>query len=555
MTGKKDVDIVFVPLGGTGEIGMNLNLYGLGREDDRDWLMIDMGITFGDGSLPGVDVIMPDPAFIEERRDRLHGLVLTHAHEDHLGAVPYLWERLRCPVYASPFTASVLRRKLEDAKLAGQVPLHIVPLKGHFNVGPFDLEMVTLTHSIPEPNAVALHGPNGIILHTGDWKLDPHPVVGETADTDILKTYGDAGVAALVCDSTNVFVDGPPGSESELRDSLSELIGRFDGRVAVTCFASNVARLETIARAADAQGRSIVAAGRAIHRISEAARENGYLLDVPPFLDEDAFEKLPRDKTLILCTGSQGEPRAALSRIAHRAHPRVMLDEGDVVIFSSKVIPGNERSIARLQNALVKLGVRIIGEKDEFVHVSGHPGRQEMETMYKLVRPRVSVPVHGELRHLTEHAELAKLCGVEEIVVAENGSVIRLEPGAAGIIDEVSVGRLVLEGNRVVRMDGELVRGRSKAVFNGSAVVTVVVDGWGAIVAEPQIAAVGLVEGEADEVHVAAIDAVWKAVEGLSKPIKRDDAAVREAVRIAVRRVFRDRLGKKPAVDVHFVRV
>ena len=266
---------------------------------------------------------------------------------------------------------------------------------------------------------MALHGPDGIILHTGDWKLDPHPVVGETADTDVLKTYGDAGVAALVCDSTNVFVEGPPGSEFELQESLSELIGRFDGRVAVTCFASNVARLETIARAADAQGRSIVAAGRAIHRISEAARENGYLLDIPPFLDEDDFEKLPKDKTLVLCTGSQGEPRAALSRIAHRAHPRVMLDEGDVVIFSSKVIPGNERSIARLQNALVKLGVRIIGEKDELVHVSGHPGRQEMETMYKLVRPRVSVPVHGELRHLTEHAQLAKSCGVEEIVVAE----------------------------------------------------------------------------------------------------------------------------------------
>lgn len=553
MTAKQD--IVFVPLGGTGEIGMNLNLYGLGRGDDRDWLMIDMGITFGDGSIPGVDIIMPDPAFIEERKDRLAGLVITHAHEDHLGAVPYLWERLRCPIYASPFTASVLRRKLVDVGLQNEVALHIVPLKGRFQVGPFDLEMVTLTHSIPEPNAVALHSPFGVIIHTGDWRLDPRPVIGEEADLDALRAFGDAGVAALVCDSTNVFVEGATKSEADLLESLTELIGRFKNRVAVTCFASNVARLETIARAAEANQRSVVMAGRAIQRISEAAHENGYLLDVPAFLDEDALESLPKDKALILCTGSQGEARAALARIASRNHPRVMLEEEDVVIFSSKVIPGNERSIARVQNALVKLGVKVIGEQDAFVHVSGHPGRDEMETMYSLLRPKISVPIHGEARHLAQHAELAREWGVATVIVAENGSVVSLNPKKAGVIDEVPVGRLVLEGNRVIPLDSDLVRGRQKVVFNGSAVVTVVVDGWGQIIAEPQIAAVGLVEDADDEILDEVVEAVWKAVEGLSKPAKRDDEVVREAVRVAVRRVFRERLGKKPMTEVHFVRV
>ncbi len=548
-------DIVFVPLGGTGEIGMNLNLYGRGRADDRDWLMIDMGITFGDGSIPGVDILMPDPAFIEEKRDRLAGLVLTHAHEDHLGAVPYLWERLRCPIYASPFTGSVLRRKLTDVGLQNEVALHIVPLQGRFQVGPFDLEMVTLTHSIPEPNAVALHTDHGIILHTGDWRLDPRPVIGEKADLEVLRAFGDTGVAALVCDSTNVFVEGQSHSEADLLASLTELFGRFENRIAVTCFASNVARLETIARAADAVGRSVVVAGRAVQRIVEAARENGYLLDVPPFLDEEAFDQLPREQTLVLCTGSQGEPRAALARIAAKTHPRVMLEEGDVVVFSSKVIPGNERAIARVQNGLVKLGVKVIGESDHFVHVSGHPGRDELETMYSLVRPKISVPVHGEARHLAQHAELARTWGVASVVEAENGSVVRLTPGKAGVIDEVPVGRLVLEGNRVVPLEGLLVRGRQKVVFNGSAVVTVVVDGWGQILAEPQIAAVGLVDDPDDEVIGEAIDAIWKAVDGLSKGARRDDDTVRDAIRLAVRRVFRERLGKKPMTEVHFVRV
>ena len=538
-------ELLFVPLGGAGEIGMNLNLYGFGRPGAHRWMMVDLGITFSDGQVPGVDVIMPDPAFIVGHRDRLTGLVLTHAHEDHLGAVPYLWDRLRCPIFATPFTATILRAKLAEVGLKDEAGITEVPLGGRFTVGPFDLELITLTHSIPEPNAIAIRTPAGTVLHTGDWKFDPDPVVGPTADEDALGRLGDEGVLAMVCDSTNVFSAGTSGSEADLLESLKALIG--------ACFATNVARLRTIAAAAD--GRDVVLVGRSLKRIDAVARKNGYLADVPAFLDAEDAGYLPRDKALLICTGSQGEPRAALARIAADSHPHVTLEEGDTVILSSKIIPGNEMAIARLHNRLVRRGVAVITEKEEFVHVSGHPNRDELVRMYQHVRPRLSIPVHGEVRHLVEHARLARACQVPLAVVAENGSVVRLDSAAAGVVDEVPVGRLALDGNRVVSMDGDLVRGRTRALYNGSAVVTVVLDGDGRLVPEAQLSTIGIMEADDAGTEDCVLGAVGAALGKMGKRARRDDAAVREAVRIAVRSAFRDSVGKKPVTTVHVVRL
>src|SRR5712691_1880600 len=425
--------LYFVPLGGAGEIGMNLNVYGYGG----DWLIIDCGVTFGDDSQPGLDVVMPDPGFIAERRDRLLGIVATHAHEDHIGAIPYLWTQLRCPIWATPFTASLLREKLVEAGLADRVKINVVPMSGRFTIGPFDLELITLTHSIPEPNAVALRTPVGTVLHTGDWKFDPDPLIGPTADEAALTRLGDEGVLALIGDSTNALRPGSSGSEADLRRSLTDLIGRYDARVAVACFASNVARLETIAYAATAHGREVALVGRSLWRMDKAARENGYLADVPRFLTEDEAGYVPREKILLICTGSQGEPRAALARIAREDHPNITLDEGDVVIFSSRIIPGNEKPIARLHNELVRMGIDIVTEADHFVHVSGHPARDELVQMYQMIRPRIAIPVHGEARHMAAHADLAMQCQVEETLVIENGDLVRLDRGGASVVAEV----------------------------------------------------------------------------------------------------------------------
>jgi len=543
-------ELLFLPLGGAGEIGMNLNLYGYGPRDKERWMMVDLGITFGDGSLPGVDVMMPDPAFIEERLDQLEALVLTHAHEDHLGAVAHLWRRLRCPVYATPFTADILGHKLAEAGLEGKVDVTVIPLGGKFSIGPFDLELITLTHSIPEPNAIAIRTPVGTVLHTGDWKFDPDPVVGEVSDEAALAKLGEEGTLAIVCDSTNVFNSGTSGSEGDLLESLTDLISTLKERVVVTCFASNVARLETIAAAAQATDRDVVLAGRALWRFSEVGRAHGCLQDTPAFLDEDQAGFLPRDKTLIVCTGSQGEPRAALSRIASGSHPRVSLDDGDTVIFSSRMIPGNETSIGRLQNQLVRAGVQVITERDHFVHVSGHPAREEMIRMYQHVRPTISIPVHGELHHMAEHARLAHECQVTHTIVGENGSLMRIAPGEPGIIDHVHSGRLALEGNRVVPLHGELIRGRKRALWNGTAVITVVIDKQGKLASEPILTTTGVLEDGDDSLHNDAIAAVKRCIKENSY-----DEKTSEAVRLVVRRMFRDKLDKKPITQVHLVEI
>ena len=545
-------ELLFLPLGGAGEIGMNMNLYGHAGK----WLMIDLGITFGDESTPGIDVIMPDPQFIVERREDLAGLVLTHAHEDHIGAVPYLWRQLRCPIYATPFTASVLRRKLVEAGLQHEARITEVPMSGRFTVGPFEIELITLTHSIPEPNAVVVRTPLGTVLHTGDWKLDPEPLVGPSTDEAALQQLGDEGVLAMIGDSTNVMVEGQSGSEAAVRESLMELVGRFENRVAVASFASNVARLETLAHVAAAHDRHLALVGRSFWHVNQAARENGYLTDLPEFVTEQEVGYLPRNKVLMACTGSQGEPRSALARIARNEHPSVILEKGDAVIFSSRIIPGNERSIGHLHNNLVRLGVDIVTEKDHFVHVSGHPARDELAAMYRWIRPKIAVPVHGELRHLAAHAEFAESLQVGQAVVAPNGSVVRLAPGPAEIVADAPVGRLGLDGSALVPLDGSVLRSRHRALRNGSAVATLVVDREGRLIAEPQIAAQGLLDPARDQAEFeAAAAAIRDAVDAAAPNVRRDDAALKEAVRLALRRALQANRGKKPVVDIHLVRV
>ena len=555
MTNDANGDLVFVPLGGAGEIGMNLNLYGYGTKDDRSWVMIDLGVTFNDGTQLGVDLIMPDPTFIAEQRKNLLALVLTHAHEDHLGAVPYLWRRLKCPIYATPFTASLLRGKLIEVNLLNEVEIIVVPLQGRFQIGPFDFELITLTHSILEPNALAIRTPVGTLLHTGDWKFDPDPVLGNAADEDALRTLGDEGVRAIICDSTNVFMPGESGSESDLLKNLIRLIGEATGKVAVACFASNVARLETISQAARVNGRNIVIAGQSLIRIEKAARENGYLADTPEFIQQEKAGYIPSDKTVIICTGSQGEPRAALSRIASSNHPFITLGQGDTVLFSSRVIPGNETSISYLQNQLVRLGVKIITANDEFIHVSGHPARDELTRMYQLIRPEVSIPVHGELRHLREHARLANECQVDTAIVAENGSVIHIGPDEAKIVDHVFSGRLTLEGKRLIPLNSEIAKSRKRAMWHGTATISVVIDENGSFLATPQISTTGLFEDEYDPICIEAIHKAEQAVASQSRKTVGDDAKVKESIRLAVRRYFRNELGKKTVTEVHLMRV
>ena len=544
--------LFFVSLGGAGEIGMNLNLYGYAG----DWLILDCGVTFGDDSQPGLEVVMPDPAFIVERRDRLLGIVATHAHEDHIGAIPYLWTQLRCPVWATPFTASLLRTKLVEASLADKVRINVVPMSGRFTVGPFDLELITLTHSIPEPNAVALRTPVGTVLHTGDWKFDPNPLIGSTSDEAALRRLGDDGVLAMIGDSTNALRPGTSGSEADLRQSLINLVGRYDARVAVACFASNVARLETIARAAAAHGREVALVGRSLWRIDKAARENGYLADLPRFLTEEEAGYLPRDKIVLICTGSQGEPRSALARIAREDHPNIVLETGDVVIFSSRIIPGNEKAINRLQNALVRLGVEIVTEEDHFVHVSGHPARDELVRMYQMVRPRVAIPVHGEARHLIAHAHLAEECQVQQPLVIQNGDMVRLTPSGAAIVDEVPVGRLASDGKGLLPLGGAALKDRRRIILNGSAVATLVVDRQGRLAAPPAISLLGLVEETAASAAVPFLCAAAQCALGdLPAVARRDDNVVRDAVRRAVRRQINERFGKRPLIEIHLVRI
>lgn len=545
-------ELLFVPLGGAGEIGMNMSLYGYRGQ----WVMIDMGIAFGDDTTPGIDVMTPDPAFALEQRGQLAGLVITHAHEDHLGAVPYLWRRIRCPIYATPFACGLLRRKLEDAGLLDAVDLTEIPYGGGVKVGPFVIDLVPAAHSIPEANILALRTDAGTVVHATDWKLDPKPLVGRLTDEKALRAIGDEGVLALVCDSTNVFVEGAVGSEAELRESLLRIIGNCTGRVAVACFASNVARVATVNRVAAETGRHAALVGRSLLRIVEIGQECGYLADIEPFVPENEIGFIPPEKLLMGVTGSQGEPRSALARIASRSHPNVFLEEGDTVIFSSREIPGNELAIGKLQNQLARLGVEVLTEHDGFVHVSGHPGRGELRQMYEWLRPQILVPIHGELRHMQEHVRLARECGIPKTAIAENGTMLQFTEQGAEVVDHVPVGRMAVDGTRLVPIDGAVLRERNRLRFNGAAVATVVLDGKGKLVADPQLSMQGVLD-ELDEGESwdDAIDAIVEAINDLSPRERGNDDTVSEAARIAVRRALRESVGKRPVTDVHVVRV
>ena len=545
-------DLRLVPLGGVGEIGVNVYLYGLAGR----WLMVDLGLGFADDRLPGVDIVLPDLRFIEEQRSRLDGLVLTHAHEDHLGALPYLWPRVGCPVWATPFTAAVLRAKLAETDFARDVPINIVEPGVPFEIGGFSCRFIHVTHSIPDSNALVLDTPHGRVLHTGDWKLDPAPLVGARTDVPALEALGREGVLAMICDSTNVLSPGTSGSEAEVRESLTQLIADQPNRVVLTTFSSNIARLETAMLAAHAAGRELFVVGRSMRRMVEAAREVGYLRDVPPIRDEREAEQLPRSRVLYLCTGSQGEARSALVRIAAGQHQRVRLEPGDTAVFSAKIIPGNERTLYNLHNQLVRQGIEVITEDDHFVHVSGHPCRDEMEQMYRWIRPKIAVPIHGEARHLHAHQRLAQQLGVPHTPLIENGDVLRLAPDEPRVVDEVAVGRVVVETEGLIGAGDDLFRTRRRLMNHGTVLVGLVLDDQGSILAPPQLTPLGAFELERfGELRNEVRDAVADAVEDLSDEAAREDERVREAVRSALRQALELPRHRRPIVEVQITRL
>ena len=539
-------ELLFLALGGSGEIGMNVNLYGC----QGKWVMVDLGLTFADPAYPGVELVLPDLSFIEERREDLLGIVLTHGHEDHIGAIPYLAADLGVPLYATPFTAGLIRLKLEEEGLAKEVELNVIDNEGSFALGPFGFRYVPLAHSIPEGNAVLIDTPYGSVFHTGDWKIDEKPVLGQPSTPEELTAIGDEGVLALVCDSTNVFNPEASGSEGDVREGLMQTITGAKGRVLVTTFASNAARLQTLGEVANAVGRKLCVAGRSLDRIISTARTAGYLKDFPPTVDWDDAMALPRNEVMIIATGGQGEARAALSRIAFDSHP-IKLDTGDLVVFSSKQIPGNEIAIGRIQNALATKGVLMVTDRQAEVHVSGHPGRPELEAMYRWVRPQILLPVHGERRHMAEQARVGLASGVPSAIVQSNGDLLRLAPNGPEIIGHEATGRLVLDGDVILPADGSTMNERRKVALHGQISVAVALDRKGKLMGDPAVRTQG-VPVEEDKAAFLA-EAAEEAAVAVAKG-SQEEEALRERVRLAVRRTATRWTGKKPVVDVLLIR-
>ena len=551
-------ELVFVPLGGLGEIGMNAALYGFGPNERRKWILVDCGIGFaGEEGLPGIDLMFPDLTFIEEERDNLLAIMITHAHEDHIGALPELWPRLRVPVYATRFAVGVLEARRLGEPGAPKVELREIAPGQRIPIGPFEVEYVPVAHSIPESNALAIRTPLGLVLHTGDWKLDDTPFVGNTTFEEVFRKLGSEGILALVCDSTNVVRDGRSPSESDVAKRLAEIIKESPHRVAVTTFASNVARIRAVALAAQVCGRECIAVGRAMDRIIEVARECGYLDGLPDFRPPEAYGYLPRDKVVALITGSQGEPRAALARIADNEHPEIALSRGDRVIFSSRAIPGNEKAIGRIQNALVRSGIEVLTDRHDLVHVSGHPRRDELAAMYRWTRPRIAVPAHGEDIHLAEHADFAKAQGVPEVVRARNGMVVRLAPGPAAIVDAVPSGRIYKDGDIVIDMSERALPERRKLAFTGIVSVAIAIDKRGEIAGDPVIDIMGIPDKDrrGGSIPDLVAETVGEVLDSLPKARRRDPEAVEDSVARAVRSALRNVWGKKPACHVLVVEV
>jgi ribonuclease J len=545
-------ELVFAPLGGVGEIGMNLSLYGFGNANRRQWIAIDLGVAFAGDDLPGIDLILPDIRYLIEERRNILGLVLTHAHEDHFGAILDLWPRLNLPIYATPFTAALFEAKRQGEPGAPQIPITVVPLGGRFTLGPFDIELVSMAHSIPESNGLIIRTELGAVLHTGDWKIDPTPLIPPPTDEAKLRALGDAGCLALIGDSTNAVREGRSPSETDVAKSLAELIRNAPRRVAVTTFASNVSRLRAVADAARACEREVVVVGRAMERVVQVARETGYLEGVQEFRSVDVYGHLPPDKVVALCTGSQGEPRAALSRIAQDEHPDVAFSRGDRVIFSSRAIPGNEKAIGRVINGLVNQGIEVITDRTHLVHVSGHPRRAELADMISWVRPQILLPVHGEALHMAEHAELARHAGVGKVLTCRDGDLVKLAPGEPTIIDEVPAGRLYKDGSLLIDAQQRTVADRRRLGFAGIVSVALAVTDRGELAADPEVELIGIPETAADGSVMAEIAyrAALETFEQLPRARRRDPEAVAEAVRRAVRAAIASRWNKKPTCRV-----
>jgi len=554
---SKNSRLVFLPLGGTGEIGMNMNLYGYGNEiDDMKWLIVDVGITFGDDTTPGVDVILPDHEFIKERKENLQGIIITHAHEDHVGGLAYLWPDLKCPIYATAFTASIIRLKFEERGINIEDKLNIVDLSSEIQIKPFDIKFQTLTHSIPEPNSLFIKTKLGTIYHTGDWKIDDNPIVGESIDFNQLKENSEE-VLAMVCDSTNVLTSGRSGSESTVRGNLAGVIKKLKNRVFVTSFASNVARLETIAAAAKESGRSLVVLGRSMHRMISVARQNGILKDIDVILSEKDAAKKKKHEVLYLCTGSQGEPRGAMMRISNQDFPHIDIDQDDCVIFSSKIIPGNEKKIFKLFNRLSELGAEVITEYDEDIHVSGHPCLDEMVDMYEHVKPKISVPVHGEFRHLKRHSSLAKELGVQFPMQISNGDILQLAPGSPYIYDQCKSGRQYLDGNRLVDYNSSHIKDRKRMSYNGVLNITCVLDKKMNLKNEPVIFSSGILsddEYDSDEVINILEEEIYKFFDDKNN-ISKKEKKIYQKLETLSRNLIYKHSRKKPLTNISIVHI
>ena len=549
-------ELLFCPLGGSGEIGMNMNLFAYGKEDNQKWIIVDMGVTFADDSIPGIDLIMPDPGFIIDKKDDLLGVVLTHAHEDHIGAVAHIWPELKCKLYATPFTAALITEKFKEKKIDISPYLKIVPLNSKIKLGEFEIDFVTLTHSILEPNGLSIKTPLGTILHTGDWKIDPNPLIGNKIDEEKLKKIGDEGVSAMICDSTNIFSPGRAGSEADVRDSLLRIMELKTKRILVTSFASNVARMESIFYCAKKTGRSICLVGRSMHRIYKAAKKCGYLKGLIEPLEPRDAKKVSKNKILYLATGSQGEPMGAMNRIINGTHPEVFLEDGDCVIFSSKIIPGNEKKLYQLQNLIVKNNMEIISEENAFVHVSGHPNRDDLKDMYKWVKPKSVIPVHGEHRHMQEHVKFAKEMQVPKTLLIENGDIIKLLPGKhPEIVDKAPSGRIYLDGSVNVETDSQPIKDRKNLSINGYLEITLLLSNDGKI-KKPIISFKGIPESQKKDPFIFDMeDEIFNICRTFSLDNAKQQKNLIETIKQNCRRIVREKTGKKPFTNINIARV
>ena len=549
-------ELLFCPLGGAGEIGANMNLYGYGNPGEHKWIMVDIGVTFADDSLPGIDLIYPDPGFIVDKKDSLLGIVVTHAHEDHIGAIAHLWPMLKCNIYATPFTSVLIQEKFREKHVDINNYLKIVELNGVVDLDPFLIEYVAMTHSILEPNGLRIKTPAGIVLHTGDWKIDENPMVGKNIDVDRLKQIGKEGVLAMVCDSTNIFTIGRSGSEETVRRSLLKIMERLKKRIIITSFASNVARMETIFYCAEKTGRQISLVGRSMHRIFKAARQCGYLKNIIDPIDPREAKNISREKIVYLCTGSQGEPMGAMMRISNYTHPDVFIEKGDAVIFSSKIIPGNEKKLYKLHNQLVKDGMEVISEENEFVHVSGHPNRDEMKDMYNWIKPKCVIPVHGEHRHLIEHINFAKEMQVPNPVLVENGDIVKIFPGdKPEVYDKAPTGRLYLDGNISVHEQSQSIKDRKNLSSNGYLEVTILINSKGNIHDNPILSFRGLPINEEDEFTYELENEIEKITKSFKIGSRKQEHNLIDALKIACRKFTKEKIGKKPYTNINLVNI